>query len=308
MDIPSNLLVNLTWHGSADTFVCVAVPNVVLFYFGQDIPQGRILMDSTNAAFGRLGLGYATWISLANELLEEDENMDKVFENGIAEEGAGGSFDTFVSRYFHNNLATYGFKVRRVGPATTLTLTQSDFYPAIADDIKKNFGLYSAPSQSALGQLASTVIVQHSSEMGKKAEAEKGHAKLLLLHVCGDLDNKAITNIAPAKPSKGMQLVMANDPSGQASAFSDVMRKGLTVAKKHDPNDIRSSELSLMNIAKTALGHMLLGNFSIVGIASLSIKPNAINISAFFLQNDQFAIKADKLRDLASRMVEGFDV
>ena len=87
--------------------------------------------------------------------------------------------------------------------------------------------------------------------MGKKAEAEKGHTKLLLLHVCGDLDNKAIANIALAKPSKGMQLVMANDQSGQALAFSDVMRKGLTVAKKHDPNDIRSRELLLMNIAKT---------------------------------------------------------
>ena len=82
------------------------------------------------------------------------------------------------------------------------------------------------------------------------------------------------------------------------------MSKGLTVAKKHDPNDIRSWESSLTNIAETNSGHMLLGNFSIVGIASLSIKPNAINISAFFPQNDRFAIEADKLRDLASRMEE----
>ena len=79
--------------------------------------------------------------------------------------------------------------------------------------------------------------------MGKKAEAEKGHAKLLLLHVCGDIIDKAITNIALATPSKGMQLVLANDQSRQASAFSDVMRKGLTVAKKHDPNNTRSREL-----------------------------------------------------------------
>jgi hypothetical protein len=60
MDILSNLIADSTWQGSADTFVCVAVPNVVLFYFGQDIPQGRISMDSTKAAFGRLGPGYAT--------------------------------------------------------------------------------------------------------------------------------------------------------------------------------------------------------------------------------------------------------
>jgi hypothetical protein len=40
MDIPSTLLADSTWQGPADTFVCVAVLNVVLFYFGQDIPQG----------------------------------------------------------------------------------------------------------------------------------------------------------------------------------------------------------------------------------------------------------------------------
>ena len=68
-------------------------------------------MDSTKAAFGKLGLGYATWISLANEPLEEDENMDKVFDNGIAGEGAGGTFDTFVSSFFHNDLVTYGVKL-----------------------------------------------------------------------------------------------------------------------------------------------------------------------------------------------------
>ena len=29
MDIPNNLLAGLTWQGSAETFVCVAVPNVI---------------------------------------------------------------------------------------------------------------------------------------------------------------------------------------------------------------------------------------------------------------------------------------
>ena len=66
--------------------------------------------------------------------------------------------------------------------------------------------------------------------------------------------------------------------------------------------------MSLTNIAKTTLGHMLLGNFSTVGTASLSIEPNTIYISAFFPQNNRFAIEADKLRDLASCMEEGFDV
>ena len=68
-DIPNDLLVGSTWHGSADTYVCMLVPNVVLFYFGQEITQGRISMDSTKAAFGKLGPGYATWINLANEPL-----------------------------------------------------------------------------------------------------------------------------------------------------------------------------------------------------------------------------------------------
>jgi hypothetical protein len=308
VDIPNDLLSGSAWHGSTDTFVCVAVPNVVLFYFGQEIPQGRITLDSTKAAFGNLGVGYETWINLANDSLAEDDNTDKVFENGIADAGNGATFGTFVSNYFHTNLVTYGVEVRRVGPSSTLTVTQSDFYPAIADAIKKNFCLSLPSAMSTTGQLASTVIVQHASEMGKKAEAEKGHTKLLLLHICGDIANKAYSNIALAKPSKGMTLVMSNERSGQASVFSDILRKGLTLAKKHDPNDIRSRELSLTNFAKTTSGHILLGNLSIVGIASLSIEPNAIDISAFFPQNDRFAIEADKQRDLASRMEEGLDV
>jgi len=94
------------------------------------------------------------------------------------------------------------------------------------------------------------VIVQHLSEIGKKAEAIKGLQKLFLLHLRGKIDftRGAITNIALAAPSKGMQLVMLNERSAQASSFSDVVRKGLVT-------DIRCREMTLKNISKVTAGH-----------------------------------------------------
>ena len=202
--------------------------------------------------------------------------MHKVIDNGIAEV-VGGSFNSFVNRYFHGNCDKYGVKVRRVGPTTTLSLTQSDLYPTISDIIKKSFCFPSTSTQGVLSQAAATVIVQHPSEMGKKAEAVKGQ----LDQVTG-----AITNIIQAEPSKSLQIVMGCDRSGQAQSLSGVFRKGFLMAKKHDPNDIRSKELSLKNISKATSGHIVLGNFSKNSITSLFNEPNSIDISAFFPQND----------------------
>jgi hypothetical protein len=47
----------------------------------------------------------------------------------------------------------------------------------------------------------------------KESESKKGIVKLMLLHICGDIDIKAtfVLNIIPATPSKGMQVVL-NQP------------------------------------------------------------------------------------------------
>jgi hypothetical protein len=51
------------------------------------------------------------------------------------------------------------------------------------------------------------------AEADKESEAKKGIVKLMLFHIRGDIDIKAtlVSNITPAIPSKGMQVVL-NQP------------------------------------------------------------------------------------------------
>ena len=110
-DIPKELLTGTTWYEEDDdTFVWTAVPNIFLIYFGQDIPLGRISLDSTKTAFTNLGPGYALWINLANGAIEDEEDVHKVIDNCIAEV-ADGTFNSFVNRYFHSDCDKYGVKV-----------------------------------------------------------------------------------------------------------------------------------------------------------------------------------------------------
>ena len=304
--LPKELLTDTSWTGAAEEYVCVALPNIFLIYFGQVLPTGRISSDATKAAFGQLGPGYAAWVATAVDAIEVDEDMDKVFDLGVA--AHGNTFETFAAVYFTNDQVKSGLDIRRAAPTITLTSVQSEDYQAIASDIKKEY--FQASPQSVIGQAAATVIVQHSSEMGKKAEAVKGQVKLLLFHLRGKVDfhTGAITDIVQATPSKGMQIVMGNERSGQAAAFSDVIRMGLGVTKTLQVEDIRCREMTLKNISKTTSGHLILGNLSIASITGVQLEPNSINITAFYPQRNQNAIDADLRQDLATRMEEGMDI
>jgi hypothetical protein len=57
------------------------------------------------------------------------------------------------------------------------------------------------------------VMLHLPAEVDKESEAKKGIIKLMLLHIRGDIDIKAtlVSNINPATPSKGMQVVL-NQP------------------------------------------------------------------------------------------------
>jgi hypothetical protein len=51
------------------------------------------------------------------------------------------------------------------------------------------------------------------AEIDKESEAKKGILRLMLLHICGDINIKAtlVSNINPATPLKEMQVVL-NQP------------------------------------------------------------------------------------------------
>ena len=237
-DIPADLLTGTTWEDSRDKFACVSVPNIFFIYFGQPLPTGKITSDVTKLAFQNLGPGYAAWATLVNDYVTDDKDIQKVFDLG---EIAHGNFDQFTKEYFPQDLVEPSLSIIRVGPSLPITMVQSDDYPAIAAEIKKDyFPAATNLHHGVLTQAATTLIVQHPSEIGKQKEAAKGHAKLLLLLLWADINEATgvITNVTQAEPSASMKLVLSSERSAQASTFADVLRKGFTEAKKTNPNDI----------------------------------------------------------------------
>jgi hypothetical protein len=69
----------------------------------------------------------------------------------------------------------------------------------------------------------------------------------MLLHIHGDIDIEAtlVSNIIPAAPSKGMQVVLNNPHAAQASQFADLLQMTLELAKHQDFTSIRSTQISI---------------------------------------------------------------
>jgi hypothetical protein len=74
------------------------------------------------------------------------------------------------------------------------------------------------------------------AKANKESEAKIGIIKLMLFHICGDIDIKAtlVSNITPAIPSKGMQVVLNQPRAACASQFSDLVQMTLELAKHQD--------------------------------------------------------------------------
>jgi hypothetical protein len=64
-----------------------------------------------------------------------------------------------------------------------------------------------------------------SAKADKKSEAKKGIIKLMLFHIRGDINIKAtsMSNIIPAVPSKGMQVVLNQPHAACVSQFADLV-------------------------------------------------------------------------------------
>jgi hypothetical protein len=99
-------------------------------------------------------------------------------------------------------------------PFGAMTLVQLDDYSVAARVIKDLFQLSPQAIAPTLSSYASSNVMLHlPTEADKESEAKKGIAKLMLLHIHGDIDIKAtlVSNITPVVPSKGMQVVL-NQP------------------------------------------------------------------------------------------------
>ncbi len=124
-------------------------------------------------------------------------------------------------------------------------MVQSSDYPQEAQAIAEVFN----PAVSVNSQapaLPQTFNVLLPSEVDKEADAQKGITKLMLLHVCGDVDvdNGTIANITQASPLKGMECVLAVTRSGRTQAYANLLKKACVTTASLDPcNIIRSSRI-----------------------------------------------------------------
>jgi hypothetical protein len=101
-----------------------------------------------------------------------------------------------------------------------MTLVQLDDYPVAARVIKDLFQI--SPQAVALTPASfapGNGMLHLPAEANKESEAKKGIVKLLLLCIRGNINNKAtsVSNIIPAAPSKGMQVVLNQPRAAQAS-------------------------------------------------------------------------------------------
>jgi hypothetical protein len=118
-----------------------------------------------------------------------------------------------------------------------MTLVQSDDYLVEARVIKDLFQL--SPQAIALtiaSYAPSNVMLHLPAKADKESEAKKGIVKLMLFHICGDIDIKAtlVSNIIPAVSLKGMQVVLNQPHAACVSQFADLVQMTLELAKHQD--------------------------------------------------------------------------
>jgi hypothetical protein len=206
-DLPKESLSETNWNDFEESIVGTLIPNFFIIYFGQDLPHGNISDNKIMAKLVRLGTGYELWATTANDAIEKLDNILSVMEEIKTLES--------IKKHFNSNqdvkflpLATSN------GPFGTMTLVQLDNYPVAAHVIKDLFQLSPQVVAPTLASYAPSNVMLHLlAKADMESEAKKGIVKLMLFHICGDINIKATTvsNITPAVPSKGMQVVL-NQP------------------------------------------------------------------------------------------------
>jgi hypothetical protein len=131
------------------------------------------------------------------------------------------------------------------------------------------------------------------AKANKESEAKKGIVKLMLFHIRGNIDIKAtsVSNIIPAVPSKGMQVVLNQPRTACASQFADLVQMTLELAKQQDFTSIQSTQILIQVMSKILASHMLQQNFATKKVTSLKLKANSVEPSAFLPQRNKVLVK-----------------
>jgi hypothetical protein len=177
-----------------------------------------------------------------------------------------------------------------------MILVQSDDYPVAAHVIKDLFKLSPQAFTPTLASYAlSNVMLHLPAKADKESEAKKGIVKLMLFYICGDIniESTLVSNIIPAVPSKGMQVVLNQPRAACASQFADLVQMTLEFTKQQDFTSIQSTQILIWVMSKILASHMLQGNFATKKVTSLELKANLVEPSAFLPQRNKVLVKQE---------------
>jgi hypothetical protein len=206
-DLPKESLSKTDWNDFEEPIVGTLIPNFFITYFGQVLPHGDISDNKIKAKLVCLGTGYELWANTANYAVKELDNILSVMEEIKTSES--------IKKHFNPNRDAKSLPLATSnGPFGAMTLVQSDNYLVTAHVIKDLFQLSPQGVTLALASYAPGNVMLHlPAEANKESEAKKGILKLNLFHIHGDINIEAtlVSNIIPAVPSKGMQVIL-NQP------------------------------------------------------------------------------------------------
>jgi hypothetical protein len=117
----------------------------------------------------------------------------------------------------------------------------------------------------------------------------------MLFHICGDINIEAtsVSNITPAVPLKGMQVVLNQPRTACASQFADLVQMTFELAKHQDFTNIRSTKFLIQVMSKILASHMLQGDFTTKKVTSLDFEAKLVEPSAFLPQRNNVLVKQE---------------
>jgi hypothetical protein len=135
-----------------------------------------------------LGRGYVLWARIVDKTLTIDKHGNFLT---VADEAKKDPL--LIQKYFLSSWdsVTLNQHASNNRPYRTITNDQSDDYSQAACMIKKFF-LPTLPAQGIPQAMAApgTFTFQLPGELEKESDAKKGITKLMLLHICADIDYK----------------------------------------------------------------------------------------------------------------------
>ncbi len=236
-----------------------------------------------------MGTGYELWANTANDAIEKLDDILSVMEEIKISES--------IKKHFDPNQDAKSLPLATSNsPFGAMTLIKSDDYLVAAHVIKDLFQLSPQAIAPTLASYAPNNVMLHlPAEADKESETKKGIVKLMLFHIRGDINIKAtlVSNITPAVPLKGMQVVLNQPCAARASQFADLMQMTLELAKHQDFTSIRSTQILIQVMSKILASHILQGKVATKKVTSIKLEANSVKPYAFLPQRNKVLVKQE---------------